>query len=761
MNHRTPSVGTSTPRRGVDDLLTGRARYAADLDRPGQVHVRVVRSPLAHGRIAALDTAEALALPGVLAVYTADDLPDVRIPVRLPFAETAETPPLLQPPLARGTVRYVGEPVALVVAEDPYTAEDAAELVDVDIDDLDVAATMAAATAEGAPRLHESSPDNTVSTVSLRHGDVEAAFSRADVVVRERLTMHRHTAVPMETRGLLAEYEPATGLLTLWGGAKVKHFTRQALGAMLGLGPERVRVVEVHVGGGFGVRGEPYPEDFLVPFAAMRLGRPVKWTEDRAEHFVATNHAREQEHEWEIAATSDGRLLAFRDRAWCDQGAYVRSQGILPGLLPALHAAGPYRWEAFAVDSTGVLTNRTPTGTYRGPGMTEATFARERALDLLAAELGLDPAELRRRNLIPAAAMPFAFDAPEQPHVPPVRYESGDFPASFETLLDAAGYEALTRERQRLRRSGRLAGVGLAPYVEIGAVGPFEEAFVEAADDGTFTVRTGVSSLGQGVETVLAQIAADALSVPFEDVTVDFSDTTAVPMGFGAFASRSTLLAGNAIALAARDLLAKAAAEVGGDPGEVRFDRGTVRGPGGATAPAGRLPAGHGRFDKPHPGFSFGAALSLVTVDAATGAVRVLRHAVLHDVGRAVNPELVRGQLAGAASQGIGGALLEELVYDEQGQPLSTSFGDYLMPTAADLPEIDVFVVEYPTPTNPLGLKGAGESGMVGTPAAVANAVADALGAAARPVTRLPLTPGNVRELLRGTPSPQATTVHP
>ncbi|WP_407563918.1 xanthine dehydrogenase family protein molybdopterin-binding subunit [Streptomyces sp. 184] len=760
MNRRAPSIGTSVPRRGVDDLLTGRARYSADIDRENQLHARVVRSPLAHGRITELDATEALAMPGVLAVYTSKDLPDVRIPVRLPFAETAETGPLLQPPLARGTVRYVGEPVAIVVAEDPYVAEDAAEMVDVDIDDLDVAATMAVALAEGAPRLHESSTDNTVSTVSLRHGDVDAAFARADVVVRERLTMHRHTAVPMETRGLLAEYDADEGRLTLWGGAKVKHFTRQALGTMLGLDPERIRVVEVHVGGGFGVRGEPYPEDFLVPFAAMRLGRPVKWTEDRAEHFVATNHAREQEHDLEIAATADGRLLAFRDRATCDQGAYVRSQGILPELLPALHVAGPYRWEAYAVDSTGVMTNRTPTGTYRGPGMTEATFARERALDLLAARLDLDPAELRRRNLIPAEAVPFAFDPPQQPGVPPVRYESGDFPASFETLLGRTDYEALTRERERLRQRGELAGVGLAPYVEIGGVGPFEDAIIEAGDDGTFTVRTGVSSLGQGVETALAQIAADALSVPIEDVTVDFSDTTAVPMGFGAFASRSTLLAGNAIVLAAQDLLAKAAEAVGGEPGEVRFDRGTVLGAAGSTCPAGKLPAGRGRFDKPHPSFSFGTALSLVTVDAATGTVRVLRHAVLHDVGRAVNPELVRGQIAGAASQGIGGTLLEELVYDEHGQPLSTSFGDYLMPTAAELPEIDVIVVEHPTPTNPLGLKGAGESGMVGTPAAVANAVADALGPAAGPVTRLPLTPGNVRKLLREDVSPQATTVH-
>ncbi|WP_028922211.1 xanthine dehydrogenase family protein molybdopterin-binding subunit [Pseudonocardia acaciae] len=741
-------IGRSVPRRANIPLLTGAARYVADIRREGQVYARVVRGSSAHARIAHIDTEEAASAPGVLAVITAKDIPDVRIPIRLPMFETPEANRLLQPPLARDQVRYVGEPVAVVVATDPYLAEDAAELVWVDLDELDPVIELDAARAPGAPLVHAEHGSNTVNTVRLAHGDVADAFGRADVVVSDRIRMRRSTAVPLETRGLLAEPDPDTGELTLWGGAKVKHFTRHALATMLGIEPGRIRVAETTVGGGFGVRGEPYPEDFLVCFLALRLGRPVSWVEDRAEHLVATNHAREQVHDIEIAATSDGRLLALRDRAWCDHGGYVRSQGILPELLPALHIAGPYAWPAFEVESTGVLTHRTPVGTFRGPGMTEATFVRERVLDRLAARLGLDPAELRRRNLVPAAAMPYRIELDPTP----ITYESGDFPGSLATLLERSGYDGLRAERERRRGEGECVGIGLATYVEVGAIGPYEDAKIVIEPTGRVTVHVAVGSLGQGVETVLAQIAAESLGVGMDDVTVEFGDTAELPMGFGAFASRSTVLAGNAIVLAARDLRERAATELGAAPSEVELVDGHARTGAGDSIPLGKLGPAHGRFEKPHPSFSFGAALSLVRVDRATGKVSVLRHVVLHDVGRAVNPALLRGQLVGAAAQGIGGALLEELTYDENGQPTATSFSDYLLPTVGELPDIEVIVVEHPTPGNPLGLKGGGESGMVGTPAAVANAVADALGERGDRVRELPLTPRRVRALLNTTP---------
>ena len=737
-------IGTSAPRAGDANLVRGAGRYVADVSRPGEVWARVVRSPAAHARLNSVDTAVALRTPGVLAVVTAADVPDVRLPIRLPFAATPEAGQFLQPLLARDVVRYVGEPVAVVVGNDAYVAEDAAELVALDLDVLEAAVDPVGAAAPGAPLVHAGAESNVVNWIPMAFGDIEAAFARADVVVRHRLAVQRHTAVPLETRGLVAERDEASGRLTIWGAAKVKHFNRGQIAALLGIDPGLVRLVENDVGGGFGVRGELYPEDLLIPFLALELGRPVKWVEDRAEHLVATNHAREQVHELEVAASSDGRLLAFRDAAWCDQGAYVRTQGLVPALLPASHLPGPYAWEAFEITTHAVLTHRTPVGTYRGPGMTEATFVRERALDTVAAELRLDPAELRRRNLIRADAMPFVFDL--GPAAPPLVYESGDFPAAFERLLAEAGYERLRAE------GGESVGIGLAAAVEMGGVGPFEDASLTASADGTFVLRAGVASLGQGVETVLAQIAADELGVPTERVVVHHHDTDDVVSGFGSFASRSTVVAGNAAALAARAFREVAAAALAADPADVDFADGVARvrsSPGRAVAAAG-LGTATARFEKEHPSFSFGAALSVVSVDRSTGRVEARRHVVAHDVGRAVNPALLRGQLAGAAAQGIAGALLEELAYDADGNPLVVSLADYLMPTAAEVPPIETIVIESEVPGNPLGVKGGGEAGMVTAPAAVANAVADALGDAGRRLERLPLTPPRVRELLRG-----------
>jgi carbon-monoxide dehydrogenase large subunit len=702
-------IGTEVPRTEDLLLLTGRGNYVADVKRPGQLWARVVRSPVAHARLRAVGVEAARAMPGVVDIVTSVDIPDVRIPIRLQFAETPEANRVLQPPLARDLVRYVGEPVAVVVADSPYAAEDAAELVELDFEELPAVVDTLAAT-ESEP-LHTEFGSNVVNRIPFVYGaDVDGLFERADIVVSDRLRIQRHTAIPMETRGLVAEV--VDGRLTVWGVAKAKHFTRTALARMLDLPESEIRCIEGDVGGGFGVRGEFYPEDFLIPWLAVRLQRPVKWIEDRYEHFVATNHSREQVHDIEIAAASDGTLLAFRDRFWADFGSYVRTQGILLALVTSLELVGPYRWQGFDIQAGAVLTNKTPSGTYRGPGMTEATFVRERMLDRVAREVGLDPVELRRRNLIPLDSMPYRFDFAGG--VPPLVYDGGDFPKLFEESLAYAGYDGLRAEY------GEDVGIGVASYVEMGGVGPFETARIVAEDDGTYTAHVGVASVGQGLRTVLAQIAAEGLGVELDRVRISHHDTDVVPEGFGTFASRSTVLAGNAIALAVADLRASGGRE------------------------------GNGTFEKETPTWSFGTQVSVVRVDRDTGRVTPLRHTVAFDVGRAVNPLLLRGQLAGAAAQGIAGALYEELRYDADGQPLSTSFVDYLMPTLAELPEIDALPLEYPNQSNPLGIKGGGEGGVTGAPEAVANAVADALGDMGARVNALPLTPENVRALIRG-----------
>lgn len=716
-------VGSDVRRSEDQRLLTGGGDYVGDVHRAGQLWARVVRSPVPHAELRAVDVAAALARPGVVAAITAADVPETLIPIRLEFADTPEANLALQPLLARGRVRYVGEPVAVVVAEDPYLAEDAAELVVLDLEELAPVADAAG----GGPVLHDALGTNVVNTFPMRYGDVDAAFAEAALVVRETLRVPRDAATPLETRGVLAEVDP-DGRLIVWGAAKVKHFNRDALASLLGLEPERILLVEGDVGGGFGARGEFYPEDFLIPFLAVRLGRPVKWIEDRYEHFVATNHSREQVHELELAVAADGTLLAFRDRFVCDVGAYVRTQGVILPLITLQQLVGPYPWRAFEATASAVLTNKTPGGTFRAPGVTEGTFVRERMVDRAAAELGIDPVELRRRNLV--SEIPHVFDFGE--HAPPIVYESGDFGATFEALLEQAGYPELRAEQERARAAGRTLGIGVAAFTEMGGIGPYEQASVVPLDDGRFCVKVGIAALGQGVDTTLAQIAGDQLGVPFDAVCIDHADTDTVQMGFGAFASRSTVLAGNAIAIAAADLRAKA----GEGPLDAR-----------ALAAAGVV--GEGRFEKEFPSFSFGANLSLVEVDPETGAVRVLKHVVAFDVGRAVNPLLLRGQLAGGAAQGIAGALYEELPYDEDAQPRATSLAEYGMPTSAELPPIDVVVLEFPSPNNPLGLKGGGEAGVAGAPAAVANAVADALGERGRGVNELPLTPPRVRALLR------------
>jgi aerobic carbon-monoxide dehydrogenase large subunit len=754
-------VGESVPRVEDGPLLTGDGRFVDDLGRGSQLTARIVRSEVAHGRLLGIDADAARGRPGVAAVVTAEDIPDIRIPVRMMPSEAAA--PVTQPPLARDVVRYVGEPVAVVLAEDPYTAEDAAAEVAVEIEELEPLLEGPGAAAPDAPALHAGAlTGNVVDTLGSRWGaDAEELLSGAETVVRDRLRIQRHAAIPLETRGLVAELDPDSGVLNVWGPTKVKHFNRALLARFLHMPEESVRLVEPDVGGGFGARGEFYPEDFLIPWLAVGLGRAVKWVEDRREHFVAINHSRETWCDFEIGATPDGRLLGFRASCLVDQGAYARTHGtlLLPWVL-AHHLAGPYLWEGLEIEARSVLTNKTPSGTYRAPCQYEAAFFRERMMDRLAAALEMDPAELRRRNLIPADAMPYRMELDDI--TPPVVYDNGDFPQLMASLLSRGDYERLRADAADRRARGELVGIGLAAYVEETAFGRHEYARIAPCDGDAgagWVAHVGVASLGQGVRTALAQVLADQLQVPIEQVEISHRDTHLVPQGFGAYASRTTIIGGGAVVGAATDLkqkvLAAASERLEIAKEDLEFVPGAVVQPRGNPSlgiPLAELGCtGEHRFDKPLPTFDMGACLAQVAVDRETGAVSVLRIVVCHDIGQAVNPRLVDGQLVGGAAQGVGGTLFEELAYDPQGQPLVTSFMDYLMPTAAEVPPVDTVQLDLPhwdhETANPLGAKAAGEGGIVGAGAAIANGVADAVGDDGA-LSRLPLTPEAMLALL-------------
>jgi carbon-monoxide dehydrogenase large subunit len=762
------AVGAALRRLEDPRLLTGRGRYAADVRLPGMLHAAVLRSPHAHARLGAIHADRARALPGVAAVVTAEDLGAIgRIPVRL--GPRPGIVACLQPPLARERVRYVGEPVAVVVAESRYLAEDALDLIEVDWTPLEAVADARRALAPGAPVLHAALEGNVVDRLETRKGDASAAMAAARHRVSERLSVQRHTGVPLETRGLTAAYDPGTRVLSLWGVAKVPHFNRRVLADLLGHPEHLIHFVELEVGGGFGIRGEFYPEDLVVPWAARRLGRPVQWVEDRREHLMAANHSRQQEHEIEIGFDADGRIVALIDRFVADMGAYIRTHGVVVPELTAALLPGPYRVEHYACEVRCVVTNKTPTGTYRGPGRYEGTFVRERLLDIAARRLGRDPLELRRRNFVTPAEMPYPVggDSLGQRTV----YDCGDYRSAFEQALAAVGYEAARAEQAEGRRRGRHVGVGVGCLVEKAGLGPWEYARVEVDATGHVVVYSGVAAVGQGIETTLAQVVADELGVPAEGITVVHGDSARVPFGVGGFASRGAAVALPAALEAARSVRAKilrlaaalleaheddlvvegGAVHVRGTPDRaVAFRdlaRAAVPGPPGMEP---GLAAAH-VFEAPKMTYPYGTHAAVVEVDVETGVVTLRAYAIAYDIGRAVNPMIVHGQLVGALAQGIGGALLEELVYDGEGQLLTTTFMDYLLPTAMEMPAATTVRIleETPTPLNPLGVKGAGEGGSSGAGAAIANAVADALAPLGVAITALPLTPDRLVGLIR------------
>jgi aerobic carbon-monoxide dehydrogenase large subunit len=751
------AVGARLPRKEDPRLLRGLGRFGDDLSAAGQAWARVVRSPVAHGRLAAVDARRASRAAGVIRVVTGADLPPgLVIPVRLPL-QGVDLTGFLQPVLAADRVRYVGEPLAVVVAGDPYAAEDAAELVDIDIDAEPAVLDAAAAARPGSPLLFPAG--NVAADFTLGYGDVDAAFARAAHVVETSVEIGRHTAVPLEPRALLADADPRTGALSIFGMTKVPVFNRGVLASMLGIDETLIHVHAVDAGGGFGVRGEFYPEDFLVPWLARTLGRPVKWTEDRAEHLVGVNHSRQQAHRIAAAFDGDGRITALRDDVVHDNGAYCRTHGITVPELTVAMLPGPYRVPAYTGRIRVVLTNKTPCGTYRAPGRFEGTTAREQLLDVAAGRLGLDRLELRRRNLL---------SRNELPHRRPLTtlgtdlvLDAGDYPGLFEAAVTEAERLGYPEEVRHRGQPGRARGLGVAAFLEKSGLGPQETADVAVSGSGGVRVFSGGTSLGQGVETVLAQIAADALGADPASVTVTCGDTQRQPFGMGSWASRTTVVAGNAVHAAAQAVRLRAT-EVAARmlevaPGDLVVSDGRVgvHGDPAASVTLGQIaraagPAGlcaRRRFDVTHMTYPYGVHIAVVEVDPGTGRVRVLRYLVAYEVGRAVNPTLVEGQLRGGAAQGLGGALLEEFSYDESGQPQATTFMEYRMPTAAEVPPIDVLVTQQaPAPGNPLGLRGAGEGGVSAAGAALASAVRDALGLAGS-VGRLPLTAARVQAL--------------
>ena len=720
---------TTTTKRGsfvgrpvlrVEDRrhLTGTATFGGDVNRPNQLYARVVRSPVAAGRITGIRVDAALEHPQAVAVLTPDDVPDVRIPPRMSPGERAVK--VLQPVIARDEVRYVGEPVALVIARDPYAAEDAAELVDVEIDSYQAIVELDDAVSAQARAIHSVLGSNQTDTIAVARGEVDAAFRAADVVVGGSFSVQRHGAVPLEPRALVAEEDPGDARLTVWGVAKVKQANRRVLAALLDRDIDSIRFFETDVGGSFGARGEFYPEDFLVPWAAIMLKRPVKWVEDRGENLVALNQSREQQWTAEVAATAEGELLALRARGLWAQGAYVRPHGNVLLELSVNNMGGPYRWPAFDIAMTGVITNKTPAGTYRGPGQFESSFIRERLIDMLAERIGRDPADVRRVNLVMPEHMPYSAGVPDIDTGDDTVYDGSDYGEVFERCLERADYPALVEEARRRREGGELVGVGTSAFVEIGSPGSGDPVRIVPLRDGRLVVHVGAAAVGQGMETVMAQIAAEELDVELERVVISYRDTDDVPEGLGAFSSRVTAFTGNAV-LGAIEVLreqarAAGAARLGIRPEEVVVTGSSVQAPGEERGiPLGELEleASFRFTPAPRSHVVMGANCVLVEIDGRTGQPHVKRWVIAIDVGRVVNPLLLEGQVRGAAVQGLGGTFYEEFVYDEDGQPQSASFLGYLMPTAAEAPDVEVVLLELGRPDGGDdrlgGAKGGGE----------------------------------------------------
>ena len=778
----TAFIGRSLPRREDRRLLTGRGQFIADFELPRMLHAVFVRSPLAHARIKAVDLTRAAAAPGVIAALSGPELAQLLPPVSdtqlaLPSKWTTQVQHKFinpqQPLLAHDKVRHVGEAVAVIVAETRYAAEDAAQLVELDLDPLPAVLDLDASLGAGSPIVHDRFGTNLIGSFTVAKGDIERAMARAPHRLKRRFHHHRYAAMPMECRGVVGLHDSRTDTLTIWSSTQVVHWVRREAAAVLQLPEARIRCVALDVGGGFGVKGHVYPEDLLIPFLARRLGRPVQWIEDRREHLICSCHSRDQIHDVEVGFDDEGRILALRDSFAVDGGAW---NPIGAGVVynTAAHLPGPYKIGAMAIEARIAATNKTPNAPYRGAGRPEAAFAMERIVDLVAGELGLEPAEVRLRNMIRDDEMPYAIGMPYRDGEPIV-YDGGDYPAALEKALEAVGGLSAFRERQRAARDdGRLLGLGLGCYVEGTGVGPFESALVRIESSGKIYVTSGACPQGQGMETIFAQVVADAWNVHPDDVVISLADTAGIAIGFGTIASRTTVTLSAAIHGASEKLRTKVFAiaanllECGPGDLELRNGRvGIVGVPGvdvtlAKVAQAARPGWDHGRpagldagleetyyFEPPTVTWSYAVHAAVVEVDAETGHVRIENYAITHDCGVVVNPMLVEGQVVGGAVQGIGGALFEHIHYDATGQPLTTTLAEYMLPTAGEMPRLQLAHQHSPSPRNPFGVKGVGEGGPIAPPAAIANAVADALRPLKVEFNETPIAPHQIVEAAR------------
>jgi aerobic carbon-monoxide dehydrogenase large subunit len=778
-----PWVGRSVKRREDRRLLMGQGQFVADLVLPRMLHAVLVRSPIAHARIRAVDLSRAKTAPGVVEALNGADLLELLPPV--PEGQIALPPKWMtiiqhkflnpqEPLLAHDKARHVGEALAIVVAETRDQAEDAAELVTLDLEELPAVVDPEVALRPGGPLVHERFNTNLIGEFSVGRGDAAGAMARAPHRLKRRFCHHRYAAVPMETRGVVSDYDRRTDSVTIWSSTQVVHWVRREAAALLGLPEARVRCIAPDVGGGFGGKGHVYPEDMLIAFLARRLGRPVRWIEGRSEHLMSATHSRDQLHDLEVGFDDDGRILALTDSYIVDCGAW-NPIGSGVAYNTAVHITGPYKIANFAASGRIAVTNKVPNAPYRGAGRPEATFTMERTIDLIARTLGLEPAEVRRRNMITAAEMPYTVGMPYRDGEPIV-YDSGDYPNALEKALDAVGGVAAFRRRQAAaRREGRHLGLGIGFYIEGTGVGPFESAFVRIDPSGKIFVTGGACPQGQGMETIFGQIAADLWQVPPDDVVVSLADTSTIAIGFGTMASRSTVTLSAALYHASerlRDKVFAIAANIlecapadlelrGGGVGIVGVPETslTLSRIARAAMPSwtnDRPPGVDAGLEEtyywqpPTVTWSYAVHAAIVEVDAETGRTTIEDYAVAHDCGNVVNPMLVEGQIMGGAVQGLGGILGEAIVYDANGQLLSGSFMDYAMPIAGDAPAIKIVHLHSPSPLNPLGVKGVGEGGAVAPPAAIANAVCDALAPLGLEINATPLRPGEIAKLARG-----------